>query len=146
MSGLASLFSGMNFQGTIQRFAADNGWKVSDINSKQATLRFTARSGNNQTLYIIRYDTTLEFSVPSAIMFNSEDQIPHYLSTILLKRNAQRKVGFWCIEEIQNRQVFSCMHNAELQLIDSKYFRTVVLALVEECDEFEQLIARMLRS
>ncbi len=144
MSGFAALFSGANFQGTIRRFASDNGWTVSDINSKQAVLRFTARSGNPQTLYIIRYDTTLEFSVPSAIMFNSEDQIPHYLSTILLKRNTQRRVGFWCIEEIQNRQVFSCMHNAELQLIDSKYFRTVVVALIEECDEFEQIIARML--
>ncbi len=144
MSTFASLFSGANFQGTIRRFASDHSWSISDINNKQAVLRFTAGSGNPQILYIVRYDTTLEFSVPSAIMFNSEDEIPHYLSTILLKRNAQRKVGFWCIEEIQNRQVFSCMHNAEMQLIDSKYFRTVIVALIEECDEFEQIIARML--
>ena len=70
--------------------------------------------------------------------------MPHYLSILLLKRNAQRQVGFWCIEEIGSKHVFSCMHNAEMQLIDSKYFGQVVRALITECDNFEDLLVKLL--
>jgi hypothetical protein len=86
----------------------------------------------------------LEFSVPSALSFD-EDDIPHMLSTLLLKRNVERKIGFWCLEKISEKFVFECMHNAEMQLIDSEYFGNVVRALINECDEFEGIIARMLK-
>lgn len=145
MAGLASLFSSSSFRGTIQRYCSDQGWKIAEINEVKAVLRFRMDSGRSQTLYIIRYDSTLEFSVPSALNFSSIDDVPHYVSTLLLKRNREPKVGFWCIEEIGRDHVFSVMHNAEMQLIDSTYFARVVRVLINECDELEGVIEDMLR-
>lgn len=145
MSGFAALFSGLNFQGTIRRYCDQIGWKIADINDKRALLKFTMRSGRTQSLWIVRYDTTLELSVPSMAQFDSEERIPHYLSTVLLKRSAQNKIGFWCIEQIGGKHVFSCMHNAELSLINVEYFQKVVNALVLECDTFEGILIDMMR-
>lgn len=144
--GLEALFSSVNFVSTIQKYCAANGWKIANLNNGRAILRFNMSSGRTQTLYIIRYDTTLEFSVPSGAQFNSEDSIPHFLSTILLKRSSEKKIGFWCIEQIEGAHVYSCMHNAEMQLIDSNYFAHVVMALIKECDEFEEILLRLLSS
>jgi len=144
--GLKALFSGVNFANTIKKYCAANGWKIADLNDKRAILRFSMSSGREQTLYIIRYESTLEFSVPSMATFDSEDDIPHFLSTLLLKRNSELKIGFWCIEKIDRKHVYSCMHNAEMQLIDSSYFGKVVMALVKECDDFEGVLIEMLES
>ncbi|MCE2703653.1 MAG: hypothetical protein PX483_10920 [Nostocales cyanobacterium LE14-WE4] len=138
------LFSSSNFRSTIQRYCNQLGWSINDINNSRAILKFSADSGNSQTLFIIRYDNTLEFSVPSGLKFYSLEDVPGWMSTMLLSRNSQFKLGFWCIEKISNQQVFSMMHNAEISLINVDYFRQVVLKLVNDCDEFEVSIARVL--
>lgn len=145
MSSFSNLFSSANFVPTIQKYCNANNWNLSEIDSKKAILKFSMQSGRTQTCYIIRYDNTLEFSVPSMAAFDSEEKVPHLFSTLLLKRNASRKYGFWCIEMIGGKHVFSAMHNAELSLMDAEYFRKVVSALVSECDDFETTIIDMLR-
>ena len=142
---LESLFTGGNFARTIKKYCATNEWKIADLNNRRAILRFSMSSGRHQTLYIIRYETTLEFSVPSMAEFASDD-IPHFLSTLLLKRSSERKIGFWCIEEIGGKLVYSCMHNAEMQLINSDYFADIVRSLIKECDDFEGILGEMLKS
>lgn len=144
MSGMAELFAGATFERTIKQYCDDQGWQLADLNDRRAILQFTMESGRTQTLYIIKYDTTLEFSVPSALSYASTDDVPHQVSTLLLQRNAQKKIGFWCIEEIQDKKTYSCMHNAEVNLIDSNYFASVVSALIEECDEFEGTADQMM--
>ncbi len=76
----------------------------------------------------MRYDSTREFSVPSALCFDNTDKIPHFISTLLLTRSREKKVGFWCIEEIGDGQTDSCVHNVELALLNNPYFSTVVRA------------------
>lgn len=68
--GLETLFSGVNFASTIKKYCAASGWKIADLNSERAVLLFSMSSGRDQTPYIIRYDTTLEFSVLSAVAFS----------------------------------------------------------------------------
>lgn len=145
MGRLAQLFSGTNFRSTIQRYCNDHGWKIYDLNDKRAILKFNMDSGRTQTLYIIKFESTLEFSVPSGFSFDTVDSVPHQISTLLLKRSSEKKIGFWCIEQIGGKQVYSCMHNAELELIDSRYFASVVRALILECDELEGVILGILR-
>lgn len=99
MSGLAQLFAGANFQNTIQRYCAQQRWRVADISDGNALLRFTMESGRDQSVFIFKYDTTLEFSVPSALSFDTMDEVPHYISTLLLKRNSDKKIGFWSLME-----------------------------------------------
>jgi len=144
MSSFESLFSGVNFKSTVQKYCQLIGWKIAEIDDKHAVLKFSMDSGRNQNLWIIRYESTLEFSVPSMANFDSEDNIPHYLSSLLLKRNSQKKIGFWCIEEIGGKHIYSYMHNTELQLINTEYFQYVVRALINECDEFEGILINML--
>jgi hypothetical protein len=140
------LFSGNNYRSTIQRYCSQLGWSISDINDRRTIINFTMDSGSTQTLFIIRYDTTLEFSVPSGVKFNSQDDVPGWMSTLLLIENSKYKIGFWSIEEINGRQNFSIMHNAEISLIDVTYFRDVILKLIQECDKFEQTITKALSS
>lgn len=144
MSSFESLFSGVNFKNTVQKYCQQIGWKIAEIDDKHAVLKFSMDSGRNQNLWIIRYESTLEFSVPSMANFDSEDNVPHYLSSLLLKRNSQKKIGFWCIEEIGGKHIYSYMHNAELQLINTEYFQDVVRTLINECDKFEGILIDML--
>ena len=146
MSGFAGLFSGVNFMSTIQKYCAQAGWKIAEIDNEHAVLRFDMDSGRRQTLFILRFESTLEFSVPSMAVFDSENDIPHFLSTLLLKRSSENKIGFWCIEQIGGKHVYTCMHNAEMELIDSNYFTKVVRALIRECDNFEGTLIKVMRS
>lgn len=140
-----SLISRTTFARTIQQFCSRSGWKLADITDHKAILRFTMPSGRNQTMFIMRYDTTLEFSVPSMMIFDSDDVLPHPLSTTFLRRNAKNKIGFWCIEQIGGKYVYSYMHNAELALIDAAYFSRVVQALITACDELEGILMRVVQ-
>jgi hypothetical protein len=145
MSGTTDLVARGNFQDTIQNYAAQQGWPLAGVDEQHAILRFDMPSGRVQTLYILNYKNTLEFSVPSAAGFPSQDSIPHMLSTPLLKKNTRNSLGFWCIMEIVEKQVYTYMHNAELQLLSPEYFRRVVVTLVNECDEFEAKLMEMMR-
>lgn len=143
MSDYTTLLSAANFQRTIQKYCAEHGWSINDINDRKAVLKFEADSGRTQIVYIIRFDTTLEFSVPSKFFFANEDEVPHRLSTILLGKNRESKIGFWCIESISDELTFSFMHNQEIHLLDSQHFRFIVRGLVKECDEFESAVDKM---
>lgn len=101
-------------------------------------------SGRTQTLFILRFDSTLEISVPTFAAFDSEEEVPQALAVALLRRRSQSKIGFWCIDEIGEKLICSCMHNAELQLLDARYFANVVRQLVKEADEFESFVEKML--
>ncbi|MFO7697699.1 MAG: hypothetical protein R6X16_11170 [Anaerolineae bacterium] len=129
-----SLFDDLNFELTVRGFCSDQGWTIDDVGSGYARLVFSMSSGRRQTLWISRYGSTLEFSVPSALAYDDEDAVPGSLSTALLKLNAKNKIGFWCIEEIDSKYVFSYMHNAEIQLVNSQYFARVVKAVLQQCD------------
>lgn len=132
------LFSSSNFQSTVVRYCNQAGWRIAEINSNKAVIKFGMDSGTTQTVFILRYDTTLEFSCPSALKFVDFDDIPHQLSSYLLSENSKYKVGFWCVEKISGKQIFSIMHNAEISLIDVNYFVRIIKALINKCEEFEQ--------
>ncbi len=143
MSSYKNLFSGVNFQKTVNKYCAKIGWNIAELTDKKAVLDFEMDSGRTQRLYIIRYDTTLEFSVPSIYHFESTDDIPHFISTILMQKNSTKKIGFWCIEEISDEQYYSVMHNAEIELMNEDYFAQVVRTLINDCDDFETTIEKM---
>ncbi len=144
MATFREMFSAPRFRSTVERYCAQIGWRIAEIDDRKAVIKFKMNSGRSQTLYIIRYDTTLEFSVPSIAAFDGRDDVPHLLSTMLLERNAANRIGFWCIETIAGKQVFSYMHNAEMELLNTEYFERVVQLLIRECDDFEGAMLDML--
>lgn len=141
---LLSYFTRSNFEKTIRGYCKEIGWTITEIDADYAKLSFDMESGRTQTLHIIRFDSTLEFSVPSGIFFKEEDEVPGWISTLLMRENSKFKVGFWCLETIKGKSIFSVMHNAEQSLINRDYFEGIVGKLVETCDTFEQVMDRAL--
>jgi hypothetical protein len=131
---------GQYFKRAIKTYCEEYKWKLLEADEDQAELEFGKSGGGNKRLHITRHDSTAEFSVPSFIGFKSEEEIPDALSTLLLRRNSQKKIGFWCIDQMKGRFVYSCMHNAELKLLDSQYFAVIVKSLIEERDAIEGII------
>lgn len=142
---MAELFAGANFQKTMQRYCAEQQWRIADLTDRRAVLRFTMNSGRSQTLFVLTFGSTLEFSSQSGLEYASIDDVPGWLSSALLKRNATRKIGFWCLEELNGKIVYSCMHNAEISLINAAYFARVVDAIIEDVDELEGAVIKMLQ-
>ncbi|MDJ0515517.1 MAG: hypothetical protein QNJ74_04390 [Trichodesmium sp. MO_231.B1] len=89
-----------SFEDLVINNSAKAGWKIAKLNDRQAILKFTMDSGIEQRLYITKYDSILEFSVPSAAGFDCLDDIPHIVSSILLTKNAEYKFGGWCMKKI----------------------------------------------
>lgn len=141
-----SLFAGVNFRYAIQKCCEQIGWQIADLNENRALLRFETGIGRTQNLFILRYDSTLEFSAPSVLQFETEDQIPNYLLIMLLRRNTENKIGFWCIETLDGKLTSSYMHNADLSRIDVEYFADVAQFLVRECREVEETMNKMSRA
>lgn len=139
-------YAGMEFETLLRETAATQQWALDEINDKGAVLHFAMPSGRTQVLRILRFDSTLEFSVQSMAVFESEDKIPHYLSTILLKVNARHKLGFWSILEIEGKQVFTVMQNVELAHLDRQYLVNIATVLTEQCDQFESSLIKMMES
>lgn len=132
------------FEKAIQAFAEANEWEAAELDADKAIFEFEMESGRTQTVYVIPYEDVVEFSVPSAASFESEEDIPHEASTILLQRNSQLKLGFWCMEEIEDEWCYEIMHNESFEELDEENFAEIVEALINECDEFEGILEEML--
>lgn len=128
------------FEGRVLAWATANGWVLNDLNSKRAVLKFDLPSGRTQTMYVIDLGPVVELSVPSVLVFDSIDQVPGDLAVTCLRRNAKNTVGFWCLEQIEGKQVLSCMWNLPHRLLDDRTFGEVVRELVVVCDDFESAI------
>ncbi|MEZ2341963.1 hypothetical protein [Microcoleus sp.] len=140
------LFSSFKFRSTIEGYCRDIGWNISRIDNEIAVIKFDMESGTTQTLLIVKYDSTLEFSCPSGLKFDDIDDVPHNLSTFLLGKNAEYKLGFWALQKLGGKQTFSIIHNAEMSLIDVNYFGRVIIRLIQECDDFERKIEELLNN
>lgn len=125
------------FEARILGLVTTNGWVVHDINAKRAVIKFDVPSGRTQTLYVIDLGEVVELSVPSVLVYDTVDEVPHDLAVTCLRRSAKTKVGFWCLEQIEGKQAFSFMWNLPQRLLDSETFGEVVRALVVGCDELE---------
>jgi hypothetical protein len=126
-----------DFEEQITTLATSNGWDVHDLNHRRAIIRFDLPSGRVQTLYAIELGEVIELSVPSVLTFDSIDDVPRDIALACLRRSAKTKVGFWCLEQIENQHTFSFMWNAPRELLDVDTFGQIVRALVVGCDEFE---------
>ncbi len=141
MADTASRFSGENFQATLKQIASENAWVIAEMDDEHAVLTFEIEeSGRQYEVDVARYDTALEFWVPSSVEVGSEEDVPQELAVTLLKRNSESKLGFWCLAETDDGLFLGCMHNAEVELLTSEYFRDIVSALIDECDDLEQAL------
>jgi hypothetical protein len=133
-----------DFRSAVQAYCDTRAWKLSEVDDRHAVLKFAMPSGRSQILYILKYEDVIEFSVPSLAAYEQEEELPHYLSSILMKMNAKNKIGFWCIEQIGTRFVYSYMHNAELASINEDNFLKIVETVVTQTDNFEGTLLKVM--
>ena len=131
----------VGFQARMQALVAANGWVAFALNDKRVVLKFDVPSGRTQTLYAIDIGDVVELSVPSVLVFDTVDDVPHDLAVTCLRRSAKTMVGFWCLEQIEGKQAFSFMWNVQLRHLDAETFGEVVRTLVVGCDKLESDLA-----
>ena len=144
--GIRALRSnGEYFKLAIATYCEEHKWVLGLINEERAEMEFAMASGELKLLNIKRYDSTLEFSMPSFAVFGSEKEIPGAFSTALLQRNSETKIGFWCIDKVGDKFIYTCMNNVELKLLDSAHFAVIIKGLIDECDDIEETLAELLK-
>jgi hypothetical protein len=114
--------------------------ELTDIDEDYGEVVVVIPVDRKKRLRLARYDSTVEFSLPGFTAFDTEEELPGTLSTHLLLRNARKKVGFWSIDKIKEKFVYSFMHNAELKLLDGQHFFKIVSGLTAESEALEELI------
>jgi 8-oxo-dGTP pyrophosphatase MutT (NUDIX family) len=144
--GIACLRSdGQYFKQAIRSYCEDYQWNLLELDEDSAELEYDMPAGGQKRVHITRHDSTVEFKVLSFVVIKSEEKLPGAFSTTLLRRNAQKKLGFWCIEQFGGDFVYCYMHNEELKLLDSGYFAEIVIGLTDECDAIEDIIENAAR-
>jgi hypothetical protein len=133
----------IDFMPFIVSMCAAHNWTVREVDNEHAVIEFTLDKTRTQTLFIFGFDDDAEFSVPSFAAFESMDKVPHFISSSLLQINAKTKIGFWCLEQIGEKLVYTFMHNASISHLDEELFSEIVTTLIQRVDEFENLLIKM---
>lgn len=126
-------------------FANKLNWNTLRIDAETAEFDLEAESEEIHTLLVtLHEDDLVEFDVPSAAIFDAEEEVPGHISTLLLKRNMQLPVGSWALEEFTEDLAYSLIWTTNLN--DLEKMTTEALAenityLVEEVDEFDAMWA-----
>ena len=136
--------SSSGFKGTVEGYCKAIGWKIAEIDNDHAVIKFDMNSGRTQSCLITKSDTNFNFLVVSLFKFDSEDKIPHYLSTVLMKRNAQIMIGKWGVNDVNGTHIFTVGHSVDVGLCNQEFFRKSVLILVKECDDLEGVLLKMI--
>ncbi|HEY9075980.1 MAG TPA: hypothetical protein VIO61_05520 [Anaerolineaceae bacterium] len=130
------------FEKLMQEYINDNEWQASELAGDHAMIDFEVGEGETRTLIVTIHDDVVELDVPSAVQFEEDSAIPHVVSSLLLKRNAQFNYGAWVLEKIEDAWFYSLMYNEELAILeqrDAEEFSEIVDILMGECDEFEAI-------
>lgn len=131
---------GAYFKRAVKTYCEELNLELSEIDEDQGELLLVLDADRKKRLRLARYDSTVEFSLPAASTFGSTEELPGAFSTNLLLRNARKKIGFWCVDKIKGRFVYSFMHNAELKLLDGQQFFHIVSGLIAESEAIEEII------
>jgi 8-oxo-dGTP pyrophosphatase MutT (NUDIX family) len=131
---------GAYFKRAVKTFCEEQKLELDEIDEDHAEIVFVIPADRKKRVYLARYDSTVEFSLLGSTVFDAETEVPGELSTNLLLRNARKKVGFWCIDKIKGKFVYSFMHNAELKLLDGQQFFDIISGLIAESEAIEELM------
>ncbi len=130
------------FRTLIESIASEMDWEISEIDDESAVIELEAESGSEMTLYASSDEETVEFDVPSLAVMEKESDIQGNVSTFLLKRNADLRVGAWVLEEVDDGWCYSVMYNEDLEVLQKMAKDGIIsnlITIVEECDRFDEL-------
>ena len=91
----------MKFKELMRSYCKKAEWSIESLDEDVLQLEFETATGNTLQAFVIKYDKYVEFSVPSIISFEHFEDIPHNISTALMRRNSDSEMVVWAIEDIQ---------------------------------------------
>lgn len=131
------------FKALIERLVRDNGWAAPELHDDEAVIDYELEGGALYSLFFNLQEDVVEIAVPSEALFDTNDDIPHDASTMLLRRNMHTDAGFWGLEEFDDRLCYTLVHVELLESLeesDSAELADLITALVEECDEVNAIL------
>lgn len=128
----------MSFENRVKQLATGASLKISDLDDRHAVLKFTMVGGRVQPLWVVPFEEVWEFSVPSAIYYDSVGSFPQALLAALMAINAKRKRAFWAIEHNSGKHILSAMLNFPDDNLTPAEFSRICWALVHEVESLEQ--------
>lgn len=93
------------FTARVQALAYQADLKTSELTAGSAKLIFTFDTNSaatRQTVWVIPYDDTWEFSCLSFIKERDPQEIPKALLIYALQQNARNMRGFWTLNHYEN--------------------------------------------
>jgi hypothetical protein len=129
------------FEALMMGYIENNHWDNYEIDDDLVSIEFEAESGNTQTIYCSLHEDTVEFDIPSAIVYDSLEQVDINIAMHQLTRNSQLRIGFWVLEEIEDKFCFSLMWNMPLEMLEvlnDDWFSQSIFDMIMEVDLFEQ--------
>jgi hypothetical protein len=112
-----------------------------ELNGERAEIEIKLAGAGRRRIRALRKGSTVRLSATGSVSFRSEKEMNAF-STELLRRNAQAKIGCWCIEEGEDYLLYSCTHSAKLKLLDGAYFADIATGLAKEWREVESIVKR----
>jgi hypothetical protein len=133
------------FQELLTAFSKQLNWNTLRIDNETAEFDLEAESEEIHTLLVtLHEDDLVEFDIPSSAVFDTENEVPGDISTLLLKRNMHLPVGAWALEEFTEDLAYSLIWTttlANLERISAEEMTENITWMVEEVDEFDEMWA-----
>lgn len=126
------------FKDRVVEAATNKGWEIISLGDDSALIKVPVYEGQKQICYLTLLHDTVKFYGTTQLTYDSPDDVPHRLSTHLLSDNDTRLLGSWCLEEIDGKHTFTCIHEEKLNAMQYKNFVSSVLRVVEGSAEIDR--------
>lgn len=131
--------SGNDFESWL-RFCDVSDWRFLKNDEDICLLGFAINSGSSVVVIVGNGGEIVQFLVQSSQEFKKDEKLPDNVSTLLLKRNSEQLFGFWFIEEVEDVNVYSIKHIAQMRFLDQTLFLDVICNLINESLDFERVV------
>lgn len=135
---------GEYFKYAIRTFCDENQMNLLEGDENQVEVIYGAEAKDGRRIHITRRDSTIKLSVSSSLA-ESEDPASD-IATILLRLNSQNKIGFWGMEQVKDKVIYSLASSAQLKLLDSRQFAEIIDGLIKECDALDGIPEKVFKN
>ncbi len=129
---------GSYFKYALLSFCQEKNIPLEFIDKRKAVVQYPIDENDIVDIVISRSGSNIEFVVHSKIIFNAINKIPEGLAANFLMANSKSKLGFWCINKIEDKFCFSIEYNIGLRLLSCEYFVEILMNLALKCQTIEE--------
>jgi 8-oxo-dGTP pyrophosphatase MutT (NUDIX family) len=128
---------GEYFKYAIKTFCDENQLELLEGDEDHAEIVYRTKAKDSRHVHVTRRDSTIKLYVSGSLV-ESEDPVNTF-ATMLLRLNSQNKTGFWCMEQVKDKAVYSLTSSVPLKLLDSYHFAEIIEGLIAECDALDEI-------